>query len=320
MENVLEQNIFEAETFEFKPLKRTDIHRPSAINPSEYQFVAYEFLPGGAWQYLAVQREIIRNHMARTGGNYSGHDHGGNCMVCGNVLAIYTVLFYHEKSNTYVRMGDICARKVEMAFDNSAFNRFKDTVNGWRRAVAGKNKAMNTLMEKGYGDAWDLFETREKNWKDYKYEENTICDIVGKLVRYGNISDKQMNFIGRLLTQIDGRVVIAKKRAEEKALAAPVPTGRFVIEGKIVSRQYKSDIMYPAFKITVKHVSGWCVYGTLPASLEDAKVGDFVTFSATVEVSDGDQKFGFFSRPACGKILPGPSVDDILTVASQEVA
>jgi len=51
--------------FRRKPMtQRTDIHRPSAINPADYDFIAYEVLPTpafdpGAWQYMAEQRRRI---------------------------------------------------------------------------------------------------------------------------------------------------------------------------------------------------------------------------------------------------------------------
>src|ERR1700678_2644037 len=142
-----EQQTFEIENDFFVEYNgvRTDIHRPSVIDPSDYAFVAFECIKIeagdiGACFYQQAQREIIRNHMAHTGGTYSSHSHGGNCRVCGNANAIYTVLFYHEKTNTYVRMGDTCAQKTDMAFSNAEFNRFRTAINDAREAQAGKKK------------------------------------------------------------------------------------------------------------------------------------------------------------------------------------
>ena len=97
--------------------ERSDVHRPSALNPEDYEFVGQEvskFEGIESCEFILREREAIRAHMAKTGGNYSGHEHGGNCMVCGSPNAIYTVLFYHQKTNTYVRMGQDCAMKCEM--------------------------------------------------------------------------------------------------------------------------------------------------------------------------------------------------------------
>ena len=322
MENVLEQNILDTETFEFKPLKRTDIHRPSAIKPDEYEYVAFDYIPLGRYggdiigdcMFLQAQRERTKLHMARTGGKYSQHEHGGSCHVCG-AGAIYTITFYHEPTNTYIRTGQDCAQKMEMSFGN--FDLFKRLVYDARNAVKGKTKAQVILSDAGCGEAYSYYAEKDATIRNaYQYEEYTISDIVSKLVRYGSITDRAMNFVGSLLNKIVNRVAIAAKRAAEKEAAAPVPTGRFVIEGLMVSRKYKDDIAYPDTKIVVKHASGWCVYGTLPAALANAQVGTFVSFTATVKVSDKDPKFGFFSRPTGGKV--GPTVEGALEAAGRE--
>jgi hypothetical protein len=64
---------------------RVDVHRPSVIEPDEYQFVAYEHLGGGMAdiEIIAENRRLIAEHMAQTGGTYSSHQHGGNCHICG---------------------------------------------------------------------------------------------------------------------------------------------------------------------------------------------------------------------------------------------
>ena len=77
---------------------RTDIHRPSAIQAADYQFVAVEYDDVeddiGGLIMLAENRRVIREHLDRTGGHYRRHRHGGNCHVCG-AHCIYSALFYH---------------------------------------------------------------------------------------------------------------------------------------------------------------------------------------------------------------------------------
>ena len=56
--------------------KRKDIHRPGAIEPADYEFVAFDYLPSspgdiGQAMFLAEQRKAKRAHMERTGGFYS---------------------------------------------------------------------------------------------------------------------------------------------------------------------------------------------------------------------------------------------------------
>lgn len=130
-------------------MNRTDIHRPSAIEPNDYEYVAEEGMRIdnlGDALCLKVQRDIIAAHMARTGGRYSGHEHGGNCMVCGSVNAQYTSLFFHAKSNTYVRMGHDCADKCDCGGE-FARKQFRRQVENAREYIAGKAKAQRWVGE-----------------------------------------------------------------------------------------------------------------------------------------------------------------------------
>jgi hypothetical protein len=296
-----------AELNEVKRSKRTDIHRPSAINPPEYFFVGFEYVPLddiGACQFLQENRAIIREHMTRTGGHYSSHEYGtgnSNCMVCGSVNAIYTVLFHHEPTNTYVRMGNDCAQKCDIAFDNGDFDAFKTRIGNVRENVAGKRKAEAILSDAGFSVAWDLYNAQYSD--DFKYEENTIRDIVGKLVQYGSVTEKTFTFIGKLLNDIEHRAEIEAKRKAETEAAAPVPSGRFVIEGIVLSLRLKEEGPFgPTTKMLVQHETGWKVYGTCPSSL-DAQKGNRIKFTGTVTVSNNDTKFGYFSRPTKATVI-----------------
>ena len=57
------------------------------------------------------------------------------------------------------------------------------------------------------------------------------------------------------------------------------------------------------YKMIVLDDRGFQVCGTQPASIEDAEVGDRVTFVAKVTVSDRDNTFGFFNRPSKAEII-----------------
>jgi hypothetical protein len=281
-------------------MARTDIHRPAAIVPADYQFVAFDYLPSTGdieSSYLAEMRRQKIAHMGRTGGTYSDHEHGGQCYICGSVNAIYTATFYHPKSNAYIRTGLDCAEKLECR----GIDAFKKNVKVAREAAAGKRKAKAALEVAGHGKAWDLFVAGTDG-----VNETIVRDIVGKLVKYGSISDKQMNFIGALLAKIAQAPVVAAARAAETEAAAivPVTNDRILIEGVVVSvRAPDAYAAFPAWKMLVKHDTGYKVWGTIPSAISDVKPGARVSFVAAVSVSDKDNKFGFFSRPAQAKVL-----------------
>lgn len=273
---------------------RGDVHRPSAINPADYQFVGQECIRiEGIEDCYALKenRERIAAHMARTGGTYSNHAHGGNCMVCGSVNAIYTVLFYHEKTNTYVRMGQDCATKCEMG-DESAFNAFRAGILDARERLAGKQKAQALLSDHGLSAAWAIYEAGQKPDR----EESIIADIVSKLVKYGSLSEKQFSFLGKLVDDIAHRAEREAQRAAEHAAAKPCPTGRIKVSGTVITTKIQTSDFGNVLKMLVQSPDGWKVWGTVPRDLDVYK-GDRVEFTAMVEPSKDDDKFGFFKRP-----------------------
>ncbi len=280
--------------------KRTDEHRPSAISPDDYQYVAMELvrIDGlGDCLFLQTQRERIRAHMARTGGTYAGHEHGGNCMVCGSVNAVYTALFYHEKSNTYVRMGTDCAMKCEMG-GTAQMNAFIRAAKDARKAARGKKKAKALLSDAGLEAAWQLADTPDAERADWKYEECTIADIVGTSIRNGRLSEPQVKFLRSLFERIGKRAQIEAKRAEENAKAEPVPEGRHEIGGEVISVRSKETQFGVVRKMVVKEDRGFRIYVTVPQSIEaDVERGSRVTLTAKLERSRDDDKFGFGSRP-----------------------
>ena len=93
----------------------------------------------------------------------------------------------------------------------------------------------------------------------------------------------------------------AIRQAEHDA-AEDVPEGRVEIAGVIVSTRVDDGIYGLVTKMLVRDDRGFKLWGTLPASLEDAETGSHVSFTATVTPSGDDRKFGFFKRPAKGVI------------------
>jgi hypothetical protein len=305
-------------------MSRTDVHRPSAINTGDYDFVACELIKDdgdiGTMFAQQMERQRIMAHMAATGGKYSTHAHGGNCHVCGNANAIYTMLFHHVPTNTYIRVGQDCAEKMDVGPE--AFRRLtklRDGVNDDKHVRAGQAKAQRVLEEAGVGDAWAVFERYHQPGPAKEgsgYEEQTISDIVGKLVSYGSISGPQMNFLGKLLVKIAERPQLEAKRAAEREAAADIVTSekRIRVKGEVLSIKLKDSFYGSVFKLTLKLPDGGKLYGSLPKGLEVQK-GDLVEFTAKVEASKDDAKFGFFSRPTKPVVL-GRAANDYTKVGS----
>jgi hypothetical protein len=279
---------------------RTDIHRPSAIQPEEYQFVGIWFDPGaehvvGGHKLLADESERITEFMDEHGAQWSAHSHGGSCQCCG-AHALYLAAFYHEHHNEMIRVGERCAEKIGMGCD-AAFTAARKKVASAREHATGKARAKLQLQERDLEPAWELYEA-----KNLQGHDNLIAfDLVGKLIRYGAMSEKQWEFLKRLMFRIENRETIETQKAAEKAAALDCPKGRMEITGTVLSTKISDGIYGSVLKMLVKvSDGGYTVYGTVPSGLEVEK-GKTVTFKATVEPSDKDSKHGYFSRPSAQK-------------------
>jgi len=314
--------------------ERTDAHRPSQIIPSDYEYVAVwtmNIQGFGDAQFMLQERETVRRHMERTKGNYAHVNTTGSCQVCGNVQAIFLALFYHAKSNEYIRVGVNCAQKLDMSLDEDKMNMFRRQLADAREAQAGKRKAIAILSDAGLIAAWEIFTAEfPKHTTDCKaagvnkfgddngvenactcdreirirafdnYEERTIRDIIGKLVKYGNISDAQKGFISKLLGNITRRPIIEAQRAAEREAAAPVVEGRHEVVGTVLTiKEVQTDSSFHyddgvRWKALIRLDDGAKVWGSRFANIEK---GDRIRFTATFTPSKDDAKFGFYSRP-----------------------
>lgn len=275
---------------------RTDIHRPGAIVPADYDYVAVAYMRVediGDAIFLRLERERLAAHMEKTGGQYSAHDHGGNCHICG-AHCVYMVVFHHRPSNAYIKTGFDCADHME--WDDGVGESFRKKVRAALEQKAGVRKAKATLEAGGIDLAWKVFSDGLEG-----RDEATICDMVEKLVRYGSLSDKQMDFLRVLIDRVEQRPARAARIAAEREAAKPVPAadGRVKVEGRVISIK-KADPrdQFPSDRMLVKHADGWVVFGTIPASIRNGvTVGAAVAFEAVVKAKEGDPKFGYFSRP-----------------------
>lgn len=302
-----------------KTSKRADAHRPQQIIPADYDFVAFEKLPTSEADPVELalaqqaERKVIQDHMARTGGTMAQHEHGGSCMICG-ADAYWTIIFYHAKSNSYIRTGTICADKLEMGYGRADI--FKSDVNNALATVAGKRKAKAKLTESHLQAAWELHQTGWVNDCTFNAEtgrstydkkvalQNMVVDIVGKLVRYGSLSDKQVSFLRTLLDQIATWEVKQAERAAEQEAASPAPTGRVEFNAEVLSTKwvdgYKGESV---LKMLVKADEGFKVWMTVPGKvMEDVERGVKLTVKATLTPSDDDPKFAWGKRPTVSKV------------------
>jgi hypothetical protein len=206
-----------------------------------------------------------------------------------------------------------CAGKMDMG-DRRLFDSFRKKIRAGIELQTGKTKARAALEALNMLAAWTIYAAPIPGNGELAsaepFEETTIRDIVGKLVRYGSISEGQTAFVNRLLDKIEGRAALAAKRAAEMADAKPVPVSdkRMTVAGIVLSTRVQETQFGMVTKMLVQHADGWKVWGSVPSELGDDLKGKMVRFDARVTVSDKDPKFGFYSRPTKAAIVEAVEV------------
>jgi hypothetical protein len=107
-------------------------------------------------------------------------------------------------------------------------------------------------------------------------------------------------------------IKVAQRQDEEekrRASATDVPEGKIDIFGKIVGVKFQDNMFGGSCKMIVEAQEGFKIFGTIPSSFLEMVESMFdlkgmsVSFSATIEKSQNDNKFGFFKRPTKSKLL-----------------
>jgi hypothetical protein len=311
---------------------RTDIHRPSAIIPSEYDYVCVRTHDAFDTGFALIEQRVYNAHKARTGAEVATHVHGGNCHICGAWFMDYAV-FHHVPSNEYIHAGLDCSQHIDSGHED-AFRQ----IGRQRRAAAKSNKARKEtadaldamglleqvevyFMPDDLGGALagcdkkqdtnlfgaHIFGVTDAEFKPYVGSFEILIDLVRKMHKYG-LSDKQKAFLSSLcdkFANLPRTMVIAR----EKRDALPdAPTGNVDIEGVVIS--IKSESYSPSYyttvytdKMTIRTTEGYLVYVTVPSSISEVEKGCTVKLNVTLTPSVSDPKFAIGKRPYRAKIL-----------------
>jgi hypothetical protein len=123
-------------------------------------------------------------------------------------------------------------------------------------------------------------------------ENAFIFELRAKLDQFGTLTAVQVTAANN---------VFAREDSEKSA--APCPIGRVEITGLILSTKYVSTGFGDVCKMLVQHETGFKVWGSAPGGLNGELKGRKVAFTAAVEPSKDDPKFGFFKRPTKARFV-----------------
>ena len=217
---------------------------------------------------------------------------GGICFEC----RVYSpALGYFGYGGRWVTKAD---------YDRRAHNR--DLAAARRERKAAEAEAAIPARIAALVQAHPLLADMFAEGRDYS---GIVGDMRGRFERGTELSAKQIAFAEKLITE--EREAAAAEAAKPEVV--PAPLGRVAITGEIISAKFRHTDFGTSIRVTVKAADGWRVNGNLSSALADALgawdlddvedlKGRRIEFTATVEASD-DADFGFFKRPAKGRVL-----------------
>ncbi len=277
---------------------RDDVHSPKSFNPADYEFEdaiyqgsSTEFNP----QWLRYERERInalRERMKAQGGNgFKGNwlnEH--RCDHCGAHFS-YGCVYVHAPSMDLIVVGQDCANN---AF---GFNSRRDyEIERLRsKAAAARKRGKKIKLAAVFMDATPGL----REALDLQEHHTILKDMNEKLYAYGKLSEKQVAFALKLAEEV--RNPPPPKPEEPKV---EVVAGRRELTGVVLGFKEVDTQFGLTLKMIFRTDDGQKIYGTVPAELRRAGIekGDKACFKATVEVSQDDKCFGFFSRPSGGSV------------------
>jgi hypothetical protein len=293
---------------------RNDIHSPKNIIPSDYEFVTVRMFDeaGYSAKEFGQHREI-------TGGRFSNHQDNGGCDVCGTQMNNYAI-FYHQKTNKYIRTGLECAGKIESGHEDE-FKRATE----FRKAAKRRKEARKVLAGRMSQSTLDLLMSMSANWtglcyndvfdhygleRDYgrtDYAARKLFDTIrlaGSLIekssKYG-LSDKQVNLIesvaNKLPNLVEDYINYENNKRFRMENTPHIVEGKQTIRGRVISTKWVDTMYGSTRKMLVEDVKGYKVYGSVPSAIDSVNNGDEIEFTAALSASDDDPTFGFFKRP-----------------------
>ena len=285
---------------------RTDVHRPSFADPSEYVEVGDGDLhpdEGYTWldPDLAPERWFDGNMTRR-----------GRCDHCGAGPLRYVVFFKHLPTDVGVTVGVACAHKLSLS-SKSEYQRERDRKERHRVAKRDAWRKMDESHERVYQYLYE----RVNEKLDYGHG-GFFHDLLHKLNRYGELTEKQTAAVLRAMDR--DREKAEQRQAEADAAEGPLVEGRREVVGEVLGTKVQDGFYGDALKMLVREDDGNKVWGTVPQALLDQVYemdkddddfdgtkkllpGKRVRFTALVLRSDRDEHFGFFKRPTKAEVV-----------------
>lgn len=299
-------------------MTRTDPHRPSAIDPSAYQFLGayYTGTDDDMWDAYGTEHSWLMGHRPDldpdsprlTAEDIWPQGEGyGHCDHCGQTFA-HGALYRYRPTGEVVRFGHICAAETLSLPDRASLVR--------RRA----EKAAKAAKERR--EVWEqnaAIHDIYRYWHDEGHLDHVpggfggfVQDVLAKAKRYP-LSDRQ---VAALVRATEKHQSFHDQPQEERAERVDAPEGRVEFTGRVVkTKWYDSDFgSYIGATMVVEADGGEYIVWLRGTTRFDPEKGQTWKLRATLDRKD----FGF----AIGKrphVLETPEGGPDLDAAGEEV-
>lgn len=286
--------------------KQDNIHKPATFDPAAYEYIGmiYTGPRGGETGIPIISPYEIEQRRQIAANPYAGNfKEKGTCDHCGAYFH-YGAIFQHSNGDMIV-VGHICA---DVAFGHDSRRRYDNA--RIRREIAGYRKRGRIANQ-----AADFLQRHPGLEEALQCNALISRDLLGKLMTYGSLSDKQVALAMRIPDQVrEEREQVLKRES-----APDWQGGRQDVTATIVTTKWRENDYGDCLKMLIRLDDGRKAWGSVPnllTSVPDEREPGYnrprtieeykglrIAFSATVEPSRDDLKFAYFKRPSKTRIL-----------------
>lgn len=299
----------------------------SDFNPADYEVVGFFYCGNDedmGWAYQGDHADLADRLEALGSDFMTALEDAGRCNSCGTIYAHGAVINGPDGLET---IGGQCASEYYSLDSRVALRRKEATK---RKEQRMKREEGQKFLNDKLPEVLDMlgrfeepateddFEFRKLAGSEGRYAFDVWTDMVESARRYGSLTERQVDFAKKLVKDVHDEVEAARNALPVIAIPDHYLDGRVEIVGKVISQKVQESDYGPQFKmlLEVTHDGGtFRLWGTEPSSINPGR-GDTVRLWATVEQSQRDETFGFYSRPTKAEVLNSGSEDNGEEVAA----
>lgn len=275
-------------------MTKATAHNPTNFDPAHYEVEDYldNKRPAFFGQDIEAYKEEVlwwEREMERAlGAQWRAKCH--RCVHCGNGNIRWITAVRHQPTGDVVVFGSDCTARLQFP-DKVTFKLAQLQA----RDAARKVRVKAYLKRQAFVEANPAVAAALVAIERPEHAGNHfVKDVLSKLDRYGDLSEKQVAAITASLARDLTRA--AQQAAEALEVKGDAPSGRVDVTGTVLSVQDRETDFGTVTKLLIKLDNNAKVWVTAPSS-EAIERNDRVTIRATWTPSQDDKSFAFGSRP-----------------------